>query len=106
MFMSKFAVIRLGGRQFKVSEGFTFELEKQSSLTNEVLLVSDGDDVKIGTPVLKNYEVTLSLIEEKRDKKIRVVRFKSKSRYRKVKGHRQPVSVVKVEKIEKKGTKK
>ncbi|MFC1755934.1 50S ribosomal protein L21 [Patescibacteria group bacterium] len=100
-----YAVIRFGGRQFKVSEGDKFQTMRQYSTNNEVLMYSDGKELEIGTPTLENYEVKLNKLEDKRDKKIRVGRFKSKSRYRKVKGHKQPISVFEVEKISKKGSK-
>ena len=100
-----YAVIRFGGRQFKVSEGDKFQTMRQYSTNNEVLMYSDGKNMEIGTPTLENYEVKLNKLEDKRDKKIRVGRFKSKSRYRKVKGHKQPISVFEVEKIGKKGAK-
>lgn len=94
-----YAVIRLGGRQFKVSEGDIIELERQSSGKNDVLLFSDGKKVEIGEPMLDKFEVVLKKLEDKRAEKIRVARFKSKSRYRRVKGHKQPVSVFSVEKV-------
>ena len=65
----------------------------------------DGKDIEIGTPVLVDYEVKLKKVEDRRDRKIRVGRFKSKSRYRKVKGHKQPISIFEVEKVGKKGAK-
>lgn len=101
-----FAVIRFGGRQFKVSEGDVIQLQRQSSGKNDVLLYSDGKKVQVGTPVLKDVEVKLKKLEDKRDKKVRVGRFKSKSRYRRVKGHKQPLSVFSVESIGVKGDKK
>lgn len=102
-----YAVIRLGGRQFRVSEGDKIELERQSSPEAEVLLYSDGRKVSVGNPVLKDHAVELVEIAEKRGKKIKVARFKSKSRYRRVKGHRQPLSVFEVKSVgEAKKTKK
>ena len=104
-----YAVIRIGGKQFKVKKGDKFHLERQTSGKNEVLLFNDGKKTKIGTPVLKDVEVKLNKVEDKRGKKIRIGRFKSKSRYRKVKGHKQPLSVFEVKSVgkpEKKTTKK
>jgi len=100
-----YAVIRFGGRQFKLSEGEKFQIQRQKDSKNEVLVYGDGENTEIGTPVLENYEVKLEKIEDTRDKKIRVGRFKSKSRYRKVKGHKQPISIFKVVSIGKKGAK-
>ena len=95
----KYAIIAFGGKQLKVSEGDTFDIEKQGELIPSVLAYSDGKKLEVGTPVLSDMTVKLSKVEDKRDKKVRVARFKSKSRYHKVRGHRQPISVVKVEKI-------
>jgi large subunit ribosomal protein L21 len=94
-----YAVIRLGGRQFKVSKGDKIELERQSDARAEVLLYSDGKDVSIGTPILEGFEVKMVEIAQKKGKKIRVGRYKSKSRYRRVKGHKQPLSVFEIESV-------
>jgi large subunit ribosomal protein L21 len=102
----KYAVIRLGGKQFKVSEGDKLEIERQATpLQSEVLLYVDEKDVVIGAPVIEKAVVDAEVIEEKMGEKVRVVRFKSKSRYRKVKGHRQPLSVVEIKKISLSGAK-
>lgn len=97
--MNKYAVIKLGGKQLKVSEGDVFEIERQKKLNIDVLMYSDGKSVKVGTPVLKDISVTANILEDKLDKRVIVARYKSKSRYRKRKGHRQPISVVKISKI-------
>ena len=94
-----YAVIRLGGKQFKVQEGDTLKLERQVALTPEVLMYADGDVVSVGLPTISNVTVKLSRVEDKRDKKVVVARFKSKSRYRKVNGHRQPITIIKVDSI-------
>jgi len=98
-----YAVIRFGGRQFKVSEGDILQLQRQQDANTEVLLYSDGKNIEVGEPVLDGYEVLLKKLEDKRAKKIRIGRFKSKSRYRRVKGHRQPISVFSVEYVGLKG---
>ncbi|MBN1162361.1 50S ribosomal protein L21 [Patescibacteria group bacterium] len=96
----KYAVIRLGGKQFIVKEKDKIELERQQSPLNvDVLLYSEDENVLIGEPVLDKVLVEAEVVEEKKGDKVRVVRFKSKSRYRKVKGHRQPLSVVEIKKI-------
>jgi large subunit ribosomal protein L21 len=99
----KYAVVLLGGKQIKISEGDVFEIERQEKLEMPVMLFSDDGKVEIGTPILENVEVKAGILENKLDKKIIVARFKSKSRYRKRKGHRQPISVIKIESISKKG---
>ncbi len=98
--MEKYAVIKLGSKQYLVHEGDEIELERQKSpLKIDVLLYADESDVLIGNPYLSAVSVKTSVLEEKLGKKVRVARFKKKSRYDKVKGHRQPISVVKIDKI-------
>jgi len=96
----KYAIAQLGGKQVKICEGATFKLERQKDLKFDVLLFSEDSKVLIGTPYLKNINVSADIVGEERTKKIRVARFKSKSRYRKVKGHRQPISVITIKKIQ------
>lgn len=103
---SKYAIVKIGGKQMMVSEGYIFEIERQEQLNMDVLLFSDGKKVEIGEPVLTDVEVKADVLDEKMGKKITVARFKSKSRYRRKKGHRQPLSVVKIKSITKKGAKK
>lgn len=104
-----YAVIELSGSQFLVSEGDKLKVNRLSKDEGEtfslapLLLVSEGE-VFIGQPNVENALVELKILEHKKDKKIEVRRFKSKSRYRRKKGHRQPISLVEVAKI-KKGTK-
>jgi|TARA_B100001971_G_C17976441_1_gene425063 large subunit ribosomal protein L21 len=112
------AVIKTGGKQYKVKEGDTLKVEKldvekpakgwsasgrDNSIIdfNEVLLVSDkfADDVKIGTPHLEGAKVTAKVLDQGRAKKIDVIKYKRKIRYRKKYGHRQPYTEVKIEKI-------
>lgn len=91
------AVIRLNGKQHTVKSGSILKLDRISKDAGvEVLLWQEGDVLEIGTPVLADRKVEFSILEDKLDKKINVSRFKAKSRYRKHKGHRQPISVVKV----------
>ena len=105
--MANFAVIQTGGKQYKVSEGDTIQIEKLKAehkvgakiTFDEVLLVDDGKDTKIGTPHVAGAKVEAILEEEGRDKKVSVIRFRSKSRYFKNKGHRQPFAKVKISAI-------
>ena len=97
----KYAVIKLSGKQFKVSIGDTFSVDKldiepgKKMDIKDVLMVVDGEKVDIGTPLLSKV-VVIEALEQKKDKKIRVATYKAKSRHRKVKGHRQHKTVVKV----------
>lgn len=91
------AVIRLNGKQHTVKNGSILKLDRVSKDTGvEVLLWQEGKTVEIGTPVLADRSVKFEVLEDKLDKKINVSRFKAKSRYRKHKGHRQPISVIKI----------
>ena len=94
----EFAVIETGGKQYKVSAGDDVKIEKilgefkeGDKITFEkVLLVDNGKDTTIGTPYIGKAKVLATLKEVGRNKKISVIRFKSKSRYFKKKGHKQP----------------
>lgn len=94
----EFAVIETGGKQYKVSAGDEVKIEKISGEFKEgdkitfdkVLLVDNGKDTTIGTPYIEKAKVLTTLKEVGRNKKISVIRFKSKSRYFKKKGHKQP----------------
>ena len=98
--MEKYAVIKFASKQFLVQEGDLIEVERQKTpLKISVLMYSDGSKRLIGEPELKEISVKASVLEEKLGKKIRVARFKKKSGYEKVKGHRQPISIIKIEKI-------
>ena len=101
-----YAVIATGGKQYVVKEGQTLEVEKLekeagSSLDLEVLMVTDaeGKDVKVGTPNVSGAKVTAKVLEQGRAKKIRIVKYKPKSRYTRVNGHRQPFTKIQIEKI-------
>ena len=74
-----YAIIKLGGKQLKVTEGQTFQIERLEDLTAEVLAYSDDKNVLLGEPVLKNIKVELEKIEDKKDKKVEILRFRAKS---------------------------
>lgn len=103
----KFAVIETGGKQYKVSEGDVIKIEKLSGEYKEgdkvtfdkVLLVDDGKDTKIGTPYLEGVKVSALFDSAGKNKKIHIIKFKSKSNYSKKIGHRQPFNKVKIEKV-------
>ena len=101
----KYAVIQLVGKQYTVTEGEQLKvanvnLKKGETLTiNDVLLLVDGDKRQIGTPLVKGASVSLEVVDNKKDKKIRVATYRAKSRSRKVKGHRSAISLLNVVKI-------
>lgn len=101
----EFAVIMTGGKQYVVAEGDVLTIEKlpetyaegDTILFDKVLLVEDGKNTTIGTPYIKGAKVVASFIEEGKAKKVTVIKYKSKSRYFKKRGHRQPFFKVKIE---------
>ena len=105
--MSKLAVIKTGGKQYKVTENQTIKVEKlpveeeKKVVFDQVLLVSDNDskDVKVGKPLVEKAKVEGTVVEQGRAKKVNVVKYKAKVRYKRTKGHRQPFTKVKIEKI-------
>lgn len=102
----KFAVIKTGGKQYKVHEGDKVVIEKlpgdlkegDKVSFDEVLLVDDGKTIDLGTPVTKS-KVEGKFLGTALDKKIDVIRYKAKSNYFKKNGHRQPHSKVEITSI-------
>ncbi len=103
----EFAVIKTGGKQYKVSEGTIVSIEKLKSTKVEykkgdkvsfdkVLLVDSGKDVTIGTPYIDGASVDAEIIEIGRARKLLVMKYKQKSRYLRRNGHRQPFFKIKV----------
>ncbi|HLD18361.1 MAG TPA: 50S ribosomal protein L21 [Patescibacteria group bacterium] len=101
-----FAVIRTGGKQYEVREGQELKIEKLevepgSEISLEVLLVADeeGKEVKLGKPLVDGASVSATIVEHGKAKKVSVVKYKPKVRYRRNVGHRQPFTKVKIGKI-------
>lgn len=100
-----YAVIKTGGKQYKVSEGETIEVDKLAASKDgvvnfdQVLLVVRENKIEIGTPTVANVTVKAKVLEQKKGEKIRVAKFKSKVRYRRVMGFRSLLTKVKIEKI-------
>lgn len=98
-----YAIIENGGKQYKVSEGDVLKVEKLpaevgAEVTFNVVMVSDGNGVKVGSDV-KNAKVTAKVEAQDKFKKIIVFKYKAKKNERKKQGHRQPFTAVKIEKI-------
>ena len=101
-----FAVIKTGGKQYKVSEGDLLKIEKvlaekdfnegDKITFDEVLLVDDGKNSKIGTPMVSGAKVEAVIEKIGRNPKVTIIKYKQKSRYFKKKGHRQPFFQVKI----------
>ena len=101
--MTKYAVIRVGGKQHKVSEGTDIlvgKLPDPKKFNVEVLLFADGDKVKVGKPTLKDVTVKMKVVTEmEKGEKVEIYKFKAKSRYKRHTGFRPQYSRLLVEKI-------
>jgi large subunit ribosomal protein L21 len=101
----KYAVIKTGGKQYRVSEGDVIEVDRLDSKPNDkivfdnVLLVVSDTGVKIGKPVISGEKVEAKLLDNIKGDKIRIAKFKAKVRYRKVMGFRASLSKVQIDKI-------
>ena len=101
-----YAIIKTGGKQYKVAEGDEVIVEKlevaegDSVTFDEVLTIVDGENVKIGTPKVEGAKVSGKVVKNGKGPKIRIFKFKHKTNYRRRAGHRQPFTKVKIEKIE------
>lgn len=104
---AEFAVIKTGGKQYKVSVGDSVKIEKITGEFKEgdkvtfdkVLLVDNGKDTTIGTPTIAGAEVKATIVEIGRAQKVTVIHYKQKSRYFKKNGHRQPYFKVTIDSI-------
>jgi large subunit ribosomal protein L21 len=101
-----YAVVKTGGKQYKVREGQTLRVEKLevqpgASVDLEVLMLTDedGTNIQVGTPTVAGAKVSAKVIEHGRADKILVVKYKPKSRYKRTNGHRQPFTALQIEKI-------
>jgi len=100
-----FAIIETGGKQYKVTPGENLKVEKlglkagESVMFENVLLTNDGKETMIGQPYLKGTAVKAKVLAEGKDKKKIVFRFHSKTRYRKLKGHRQQHTLIEIETV-------
>jgi large subunit ribosomal protein L21 len=103
----EFAVIKTGGKQYKVSVGGLISIEKikgefkkgDAISFDKVLLVDDGKNTTIGTPFILGAKVDSEVVEIGRTRKVMVIKYKQKSRYLKRNGHRQPYIKVKITSI-------
>lgn len=99
-----FAVIKTGGKQYKVKEGQILKIEKIAGKVGDkigfdkVLLVADedGKEVKVGNPTVSGAKVAAEILEQGRAKKVMVIKYKPKTRYRRKVGHRQMYTKVKI----------
>ena len=98
----KYAVIVSGGKQYRVSEGDVIFVEKLDAAAgdsvkfDQVLSVVDGDDVRIGQPVVDGASVSANVVKNGKSAKIRVYKMKPKKGYRRTQGHRQPYTQIQI----------
>ncbi|MFH1610457.1 MAG: 50S ribosomal protein L21 [Patescibacteria group bacterium] len=105
--MSKLAAIKTGGKQYIVKTGDELKIEKLSQkqgdklIFDKILMVSDekGAGLKVGTPYVEGAKVEAEVLEQGKSKKITAAKYKNKTRYHKVYGHRQSFTKVKIKKI-------
>lgn len=98
----KKAIISTGGHQYVVAEGDTLEVEllkAEKSVTFEPLLVIDGDKTTVGAPVVSGAKVTADVVANVRGEKVTAIRYKAKKRVKKVHGHKQHLTQIKITKI-------
>lgn len=98
-----FAVIKTGGKQYRVSQGDVLDVELVGAEAGQVVelpvLMIGGDSVKVGTPHVEGATVKAEVVENGRHRKIDVYKFKAKSNYRRHTGHRQPFTRVRITEI-------
>jgi len=100
-----YAVIATGGKQYKVSEGDVVRVEKligdvgSNVEISDVLMVGGEGDLKVGTPLVEKATVAVKIIEQGKEKKVLVFKKKRRKGYKKLKGHRQQYTALKIEKI-------
>ncbi len=101
----KYAVIRTGGKQYRVSEGDKLKIEKlavepgKSFDFDDVLLTVNEDKVQIGKPILSS-KVKATVVDQVKGEKLSIFKYKAKTGYHKKTGHRQKLTLVQIDKIE------
>ena len=97
-----YAIIKTGGKQYKVEQGDTIRVEKINAEAggevnlDEVLMVADGDNVSVGAPVVQGASVAATVTAHGRGEKIRIVKFRRRKHHRKQMGHRQAYTELKI----------
>ncbi|MDA8418295.1 MAG: 50S ribosomal protein L21 [Desulfobacteraceae bacterium] len=100
-----YAIIRTGGKQYQVTAGERLRVEKlignvgDSIELADVLMVADGEDIKIGRPVVEGAKVNAKIVEQDKAKKVMVFRKKRRGGYRVKNGHRQPFTSLEIQGI-------
>ncbi len=101
-----YAVVKTGGKQYRVETGQTIRVEKidgdvgTTVTLDNVLMYSDGENVNVGQPNLDNVTVSGYIVEQDKARKILVFKYKKRKRYRRKQGHRQPFTAIKIDSIQ------
>ena len=97
-----YAVIKTGGKQYRVAQGDRLRVEKLAGnvgdtvTLGEVLLVGEGDGVKVGAPLVSGAKVEAKIVAQDRGKKIIIFKFRRRKNYRRKTGHRQPFTALEI----------
>jgi large subunit ribosomal protein L21 len=97
-----YAVFKTGGKQYRAAKGDKLKIEKLDAAEgdsiefDEVLLVGEGDGVKVGTPLVAGSKVEAKVLTQAKDKKVDVIKFRRRQNYRRTHGHRQHFTLVEV----------
>ncbi|ODN42666.1 50S ribosomal protein L21 [Piscirickettsia litoralis] len=97
-----YAVIKSGGKQYRVKEGQILKIEKiekdqgASVEFDQVLMVGEGESLKVGTPTVENAKVTAEVLEHAKGRKIQIIKFRRRKNSRRQMGHRQWYTAVKI----------
>jgi large subunit ribosomal protein L21 len=105
MVTALYAVVRSGGKQYRVEEGSVVSVAKLAGnagdtiTLGDILFIADGDSVKVGAAALKGASVSAEIVGHGKGPKIDVLRYKNKTRQRRSRGHRQDETTVRITKI-------
>jgi large subunit ribosomal protein L21 len=97
-----YAVFKTGGKQYRAAKGDKLKIEKLDAAEGDsiefdnVLLVGEGESVKVGTPLVAGSKVKATVLLQAKDKKIRIVKFRRRQNYRRTQGHRQYFTLVEI----------
>ena len=100
-----YAVIKTGGKQYRVNQGDKLQIEKIAGdvganvVLDQILTVVDGDNVTIGSPIVRGASVTATVVSHGRHDKVRIFKMRRRKHYRKSQGHRQSFTEIQIDKI-------